>query len=112
MPENLGIVVITHNGLPPAEGGKRLGYSFKNMSGQQMFVWAGTSQIVPYPFGIKGKPKPKVIYRDLPRVNSWDECIACEARTNFVEVKTDLGIKDLRKCIRCGKLHRMRQDLL
>lgn len=98
-----GIVVWTHNGKPPSEGGKRIGY----LCGLR-FTQIGhpTVTLVPPP-----PPKPDIVFFDLPYTTLTGRCTECWPPnvTHVVRRSTDVGERSLYACSKCGRLMRLHQ---
>ena len=104
------IQVLTHNGMPPKDGGKRIGY----IVGNRMFVKVGTTQLIDLtPTAISPPLEPlkssllklEQKYKSLSMSDYSDgECPHCGHFPNKVErLITDEGEKDLIKCGKCGE---------
>ncbi|MFA5069890.1 MAG: hypothetical protein WC528_01275 [Patescibacteria group bacterium] len=113
----MSIRVITHNGKPPAEGGKRYGY----LVGDLFFPW-GTSNcltraqacalFVPAKPVVRKTTIPNVVYAELPKaVSSSQACYRClEGNNPIVRILTaDRGMMSVAKCRLCGTLHQPSQ---
>ena len=96
------IQVITHNGLPPAQGGRTLGYLFSTNGGGTAVVPASQASLfTPPPAPVPMKTADPVRMEQAmrtARVNMWDEacCPECEARNGNVRRG---GVK---YCWQCG----------
>ncbi len=92
------ILVVTHNGLPPSQGGKRLGYRVGDY-----FVpngWPEGMVYIPPP----PPPEPKLVYASLPTTLFSSSCRTCYTAdyTRRKTVETDIGERVVVICARCG----------
>lgn len=97
----MGILVLTHNGLPPSQGGLRLGY----IGGGRAFLPGAPSEgILLAELGAKKKAPPVVIYSRLPRARYTDgECVSCMRYPNpTVSIQTDEGVRSVVQCSNCS----------
>lgn len=107
------ILVITHNGKMPADGGLRLGY--------QVGPWVqpvagGPLRFIGKPVSVAPKKEevsPLVDYNTLPIVGPGmsQECL-CGSTYNVSSawMKTNQGEKRLLRCNKCGTLMRARSS--
>jgi hypothetical protein len=98
-----GIVVITHNGRMPSEGGKRMGY----MCDGRIFPLPGISITVVRPT-TPSRPK----YADLPRCRSAaNRCPNCgSGSTNYFMISFAEGGRSALRCEECDTLMRSYYD--
>ena len=106
------ILVITHNGLLPSQGGKRIGYQADDtlfhiatqsaysvsalLAGQRAAVTATLT-------------KQLLIFSELPYCNTFGDCEKCGQIDNSAELtQTDQGEKRVVTCINCGRKMRFR----
>lgn len=95
-----GIVVWTHNGKPPSEGGKRIGY----LCGLQFTpIGHPTVTLVPPP-----PPKPDIVFYDLPETTQSGFCRSCRPLVRLTPSmrRTDVGERKVYECAKCGTLMR------
>jgi len=107
----MGIVVVTHNGELPKNGGKRLGY---RVSGY--WIPVGTGWLIS-PEALKPKKETEsvsveatglIIFSALRRV-AWSdgECSYCDHSPNStIIIDTDMGRRRVVKCSRCSMVMR------
>ncbi|MEK7601042.1 MAG: hypothetical protein AAB480_00730 [Patescibacteria group bacterium] len=105
---NTGIVVITHNGRMPKDGGKRMGY----MANGKIFPLPGITISLLRP---SAPPKPTLVrqeicYADLPRSHNSDgDCVRCGTYPNrTILMMTDQGERKVVRCSDCGTLMKPR----
>ncbi len=114
------ILVITHNGLPPSQGGKRLGY----VCGDLAFMFGGPPQgislsrlrmireeeekkAVPVPPS-SSPPVTMVVYNTLKEAQYSDgECPHCGKYPNpTVDLLTTTGMRRVVQCTKCNEFAR------
>lgn len=108
-----GIFVVTHNGKPPSEGGRRLGYQvgslYQSVAGGPM-QFVGKPIVRAAPQG--GADSSEIYYDNLPLVGPgmFRSCFGCKSSSavNPTKMKTDQGVKQLYRCGICGTLMRPR----
>ena len=102
----MSILVVTHNGQLPRNGGKRLGYQV----GFMFFPITGGGPLDVTPRKPAQPPKPVIVikYAMLPRTRHQDgECTKCGAYPNdVVRMKTDQGETLVVECHECHHLMR------
>ncbi len=105
------IVVLTHNGRLPAEGGKRLGYRALDWrTGQWVYIWLTPPPVIATPPESSEPPKPaSPRLSDFRPLSAFGECPNCGThllwRVDKIVETSDMGFIGLHKCA-CGELLR------
>jgi len=112
------IIVVTHNGLLPSQGGKRIGYQigdwFFHLLTQK---WYSVSAVLAQARSAK-KPQTTaaaetagatIVYFSLPTCNCFGDCAFCDRQDNRSRaVQTDVGLMEVVTCKGCGRKMRYR----